>query len=80
MNTFVKTTRALLALLPAVLLSVQCSQEELAGPEKPQMSGTVTLTIKNAEPTKTYIDGETGKVYWSDGDAQHQRIWLSYRH
>ena len=68
MNTFVKTTRALLALLPAVLLSVQCSQEELAGPEKPQMSGTVTLTIKNAEPTKTYIDGETGKVYWSDGD------------
>lgn len=69
MNTFVKTTRALLALLPAVLLSVQCSQEELAGPEKPQMSGTVTLTIKNAEPTKTYIDGETGKVYWSDGDA-----------
>lgn len=69
MNTFVKTTRALLALLPAVLLSVQCSQEELAGPEKPQMSGTVTLTIKNAEPTKTYIDGETGKVYWSDGEV-----------
>ena len=68
MNTFVKTTRALLALLPAVLLSVQCSQEELAGPEKPQVSGTVTLTIKNAEPTKTYIDGETGKVYWSEGD------------
>lgn len=69
MNTFVKTTRALLALLPAVLLSVQCSQEELAGPEKPQMSGTVTLTIKNAEPTKTYIDGETGKVYWTDGEV-----------
>ena len=69
MNTFVKTTRALLALLPAVLLSVQCSQEELAGPEKPQVSGTVTLTIKNAEPTKTYIDGETGKVYWSDGEV-----------
>lgn len=68
MNTFVKTTRALLALLSAVLLSVQCSQEELAGPEKPQVSGTVTLTIKNAEPTKTYIDGETGKVYWSEGD------------
>lgn len=68
MNTFVKTTRALLALLPAVLLSVQCSQEELAGPEKPQVSGTVTLTIKNAEPTKTYIDGETGKVYWSEED------------
>lgn len=69
MNTFVKTTRALLALLPAVLLSVQCSQEELAGPEKPQVSGTVTLTIKNAEPTKTYIDGETGKVYWTDGEV-----------
>lgn len=69
MNTFVKTTRALLALLPAVLLSVQCSQEELAGPEKPQMSGRVTLTIKNAEPTKTYIDGETGKVYWTDGEV-----------
>ena len=69
MNTFVKTTRALLALLPAVFLSVQCSQEELSGPEKPQMSGTVTLTIKNAEPTKTYIDGETGKVYWTDGEV-----------
>ena len=69
MNIFVKTTRALLALLPAVLLSVQCSQEELAGPENPKNPGTVTLTIKNAEPTKTYIDGETGKVYWTDGEV-----------
>ena len=64
-----KATRAVLALLPAVFLSVQCSQEELAGPENPKNPGTVTLTIRNAEPTKTYIDGETGKVYWSDGDA-----------
>ena len=64
-----KATRAVLALLPAVFLSVQCSQEELAGPENPKNPGTVTLTIKNAEPTKTYIDGETGKVYWTDGEV-----------
>ena len=64
-----KATRAVLALLPAVFLSVQCSQEELAGPENPKNPGTVTLTIRNAEPTKTYIDGETGKVYWSPDDV-----------
>ena len=64
-----KATRAVLALLPAVFLSVQCSQEELAGPENPKNPGTVTLAIRNAEPTKTYIDGETGKVYWSPDDV-----------
>ena len=74
MNSLAKTARALLTLLPAVLLTVQCSQKELSEPEKPQTSGTVTLTIRNTDPTKTSVDGETGKVYWNENDY----IFINY--
>ena len=54
-----KATRAVLALLPAVFLSVQCSQEELAGPENPKNPGTVTLTIRNNGDAYLIVVDET---------------------
>ena len=58
------------AALAAAGLAVQCSKAELSeegggGGSNPE---TVTLTIRNSESTKTSIDGQTGKVYWSQDD------------
>lgn len=64
------TTRfGAVAVLAAAIFAVQCSKTELSETgEADKTSGTVTLSIRNSESTKTGIDGQTGKIHWNTGD------------
>lgn len=69
-NSLMKRTFIPAWLAAMSLVLVQCAKVEVTEPQKPSVSGeTVTLTVRSEAPlTKTSIDGETGQVFWSEGD------------
>lgn len=58
----------------ATLLTVRCTKAELTESDGPLDRETVSLTVRSdIADTKTYLDMETGAVYWEEGDM----VWIN---
>ncbi len=58
----------------ATLLTVRCTKAELTESDGPLDRETVSLTVRSdIADTKTYLDMESGAVYWEEGDM----VWIN---